>query len=373
MTNKPLPIWDLEIRVFHWLLAAFVAGAWLTIEVGPPDLLYLHEVFGFAIGALIVFRFFWGLFGSTHMRFASFVRGPGAVLAHLKSLAQGKPQRFLGHNPAGGLMIAALLLVLAGVVASGAAAMGGFDKTGPLAPYLTFAQGQQAKEVHEFLVNLLLVLAGVHVAGVLLESLLLKENLIRSMLHGRKALHDGDIGPKGGERKPLKPAAVILATLTVAGIFLAGLYSSLQPAKGIPALAQNPVYNKECGACHTAHHPSLLPSSSWMLVMAGLKNHFGDDAELPEAKRQEIESWLVKSADLGWDSKAGQRIPASLKPEEPLRITQSGFWSRKHRHISDSAFKSKLVGGKANCQACHVDALRGTFHRTGIAIPEELE
>lgn len=373
MSNKPVSVWDIEIRVFHWLLAGSVAGAWLSIEFGPPALLGLHEIFGFAVGILLVFRLFWGLLGSTHMRFSSFVRGPVSVIKQLKSLALGKPQRYLGHNPAGGAMVVVLLIVLLGVALSGVATMGGYDKTGPLAHFLTFAQGSQAKEVHESLVNLLLILTGVHIAGVLLESLFLKENLTRSMLHGRKLVHAEAIGPKGGERKALKPVAVIFAGLIVTALGLATLNFSLKPALGIPPLAHNPLYAKECGACHTAHHPSLLPSSSWKLVMAGLKDHFGEDAQLPADKRQEIENWLVKSADLGWDSKAGQRIPATLKPEEPLRITQSGFWSRKHHEIPDAVFKSKLVGGKANCQACHVDALRGTFYRTGIAIPEELE
>jgi cytochrome b len=373
MTNKPIHVWDIEIRLFHWLLLFCVAGAWLSIQVGPPALLGVHEVFGFAIGAMLIFRFFWGLSGSRYMRFSSFVRGPGAILNHLKSLLSGKPLRFVGHNPAGGAMIVALLLVLLGVVLSGIATMGGFDKSGPLAPFLTFAQGRQAKEVHEVLTNLLLVLAGLHVAGVLLESLLLKENLIRSMIHGRKEAHPDAIEPPGPPKPDRRALAVVLASLAVAGLGLSILNLSMKPALGVPALAIIPDYVKECGTCHTAHHPSLLPASSWKLVMTGLNDHFDDTATVLEPKRTELENWLVKSADLGWDTKAGQLIPSTLKPEEPLRITQSRFWERKHRKIPDAVFKSKLVGGKSNCLACHVDAVRGGFQRTGIAIPEELE
>ncbi|MDK9721727.1 MAG: cytochrome b/b6 domain-containing protein [Rhodospirillales bacterium] len=372
MTNKPIHVWDIEIRVFHWLLLASVAGAWLIIQIGPPAWLGLHEALGFAIGALLVFRFFWGLFGSEHMRFSGFVRGPGPVLAHLKSLFSGKPLRFVGHNPAGGAMIVSLLLVLLGVCLSGVATMGGFDKAGPLAPFLTFAQGRQAKEIHETLTNLLLVLAGLHVAGVLLESILLKESLIGSMIHGKKQPHAESLGAAGEPKTPRSAVAVILSSLIVAGLGLTMLNLSLQPALGVPALGIPPIYVKECGSCHTAHHPSLLPSSSWKLIMADLGDHFGDDATLPQDKGREIGDWLVKGADLGWDTKAGQRIPASLKTEEPLRITKSAFWERRHRKIPENVFKTKLVGGKANCQACHVDAVRGGFKRGGIAIPEEI-
>ncbi|MBF0269399.1 MAG: cytochrome b/b6 domain-containing protein [Alphaproteobacteria bacterium] len=373
MTNKPALVWDIEIRIFHWLLLAFVVGAWLTVEVGPPSLLGLHEVLGFGIGAMLVFRLFWGLFGSWHQRFTSFVRGPVTVLSHLKSLLSGKPQRFVGHNPAGGVMIVALLVVLLGVVASGIATMGGFDKAGPLAPYLTFAQGRQAKEIHELLVNILLVLAGLHVAGVILESVLLKENLIRSMIHGRKEAHPAAVVPPGEAPIARPGLAAVLASLVVASLGSTMFYSSLKPALGVPMLGHNPQYVKECGACHTPHHPSLLPSSSWKLVMAGLSDHFGDDASLTEGNRQELESWLVKSSELGWDTKAGQRIPATLKADDPMRITASVFWERRHRKIPEPVFKSKLVGGKANCQACHVDAVRGGFSPLGIAIPEEIK
>lgn len=372
MTNKPIHVWDIEIRFFHWLLAAGVAGAWLSIQAGPPGMLTLHEILGFAIGIMLVFRFFWGLLGGQHTRFSGFVRGPRAVIGHLKSLLSGRPQRFIGHNPAGSAMIVVLLLLLLGVVLSGIAVMGGYEKSGPLSPFLTFAQGVQAREIHETLVNILLVLVGLHVAGVLLETVLLKENLVRSMLHGRKDPHLDAIGSATPGAAARPALAISLAAVVVAGASWAGLQFALMPAKGVPSLGHNPVYAKECGACHTPHHPSLLPASSWRLVMANLQDHFGDDASLPEDKRQAIETWLAGSSNLGWDTKAGQRIPATLKPDQPMRITESAFWTRRHRDIPENVFKSKLVGGKANCQACHVDAARGAFSRGGIAIPEEI-
>jgi cytochrome b len=373
MTNKPIKVWDVEIRLFHWALLFCVAGAWASEELGPPDLLPLHEVFGFSIGVLLIFRFFWGLLGTQHMRFSGFVRGPGAVINHLKSLASGKPLRFIGHNPAGGAMIVALLVVLLGVVLSGIATMGGFDKSGPLAPFLTFAQGRQAKEVHETLVNLLLILAALHVGGILLESLLLKENLIRSMIHGKKEAHDDAIGPAVGEITPRPALAVVISCVVVGALGLTVFNLSMLPAKGVPQVAILPDYVKECGSCHTAHHPSLLPSSAWKELMGNLYDHFGDTATVLEPKRGTIEAWLVKSSELEWDTKAAVRVRATLKPEEPLRITQSGFWQRMHRKIPDAVFKSKLVGGKPNCQSCHVDAVRGGFQRGGIAIPEEIK
>ncbi|TAN59251.1 MAG: hypothetical protein EPN26_00205 [Rhodospirillales bacterium] len=373
MSNERIKVWDIEIRIFHWLLLASVAGAWLTMQFGPPSLLAAHEILGFTVAVLLVFRLFWGLLGTEHMRFAGFVRGPKAIINHLKSLTSGNPLRFIGHNPAGGAMIAVLLLVLLGIVVTGVAAMGGFDKSGPLAPFLTFAQGRAAREIHGFLTNLLLVLVGVHVAGVLLETVLLKENLIGSMWHGMKPSHEDAQGSAVPQPVARPATATLLAVLLTAAAGGAGVWLSLLPPLGIPQWSMNPNYAKECGACHTPHHPSLLPSASWQKVMAGLDDHFGDDATLPEARRQELEDWLIRSTELGWDTKAGQRIPATLKPEAPMRITQATFWERRHRRIPEATFKTKNVGGKANCKACHVDAAQGRFSKLGIAIPEEIK
>ncbi|MBF0168233.1 MAG: cytochrome b/b6 domain-containing protein [Alphaproteobacteria bacterium] len=373
MSNKNIHVWDVEIRVFHWLLLISVAGAWLTIQFGPPGMLTLHEILGFAVGILLIFRFFWGFLGSEHMRFAGFVRGPRDVLAHMKSLLTGNPLRFIGHNPAGGAMIIVLLLVLAGIVVTGIMAKGGFDKTGPLAHYLTFAQGRAAREVHGILVNILLGLVGIHVAGVLLETFLLKENLIASMWHGMKPSHEDAQGAALPQPLARPATATLLAVLLTAAVGGAGVWLSLLPPLGVPQLAMDPSYVKECGSCHTPHHPSLLPSASWRLVMGGLDDHFGDDATLSEAKRQELENWLVSSTELGWDTKPGQRIPSTLKPDAPMRITQAKYWERRHRDIPEATFKTKSVGGKANCKSCHVDAAQGRFSKLGIAIPEEIK
>ncbi|MFN3525382.1 MAG: cytochrome b/b6 domain-containing protein, partial [Paracoccus sp. (in: a-proteobacteria)] len=155
MTDR-VRVWDVFVRLFHWSLVALIAGVWLTAE-GPKA---LHEQLGYAIAGLIAARVVWGLIGPRHARFADFIRGPRAVLAYLRDLRAGREHRYLGHNPAGGAMIAALLLAVAGTAL-----------TGWLQTTDAFWGSSAMEEVHEVLATLILVLAGLHVAGVLVESL----------------------------------------------------------------------------------------------------------------------------------------------------------------------------------------------------------
>ena len=106
--SERVAVWDGFVRLFHWSLVILIAGDWLTAD-GPK---LWHEAMGYAVAALVAARLVWGFVGRRHARFGDFVRGPRAVLAYLRALRAGREPRYLGHNPAGGAMIVALLLVL---------------------------------------------------------------------------------------------------------------------------------------------------------------------------------------------------------------------------------------------------------------------
>lgn len=175
MTDE-VPVWDGFVRLFHWSLVALVALAWLTADHGKR----LHEWSGHAIAGLIVLRLVWGFVGSRHARFGDFLCGPRVVAGYLRDLLAGRERRYLGHNPAGGAMIVALLAVIAATVV-----------TGWLQISDAFWGSQRLEDIHEALATLVLVLVGLHVAGVVFESRRHGENLLRAMLTGRKPRHAG--------------------------------------------------------------------------------------------------------------------------------------------------------------------------------------
>ena len=164
--------WDPVVRVFHWGLAAAVFIALMSDEDRA-----LHEAAGYAALALILVRILWGFLGPRHARFSSFVRSPDAVLAYLKEVAGLRARRYLGHNPAGGVMI---LLLLAMVATAGI--------SGWLSETDRFFGVAWVEDLHRASANALIALIAFHVAGVVFSSVMHGENLVRAMITGRKAL-----------------------------------------------------------------------------------------------------------------------------------------------------------------------------------------
>lgn len=199
-------IWDPLVRIFHWSLVAAVAVAWLTADEWQTK----HEVAGYTVAGLVAFRLVWGLVGSRYARFAQFLKGPGKTLAYVGDMARGRERRYLGHNPAGAAMVVALLVTLSGTAFTGWLLA---DETRlailPAMPAIVAPawadegdgeQGQRGdvenalEEVHEALANAILLLAALHVGGVVLASLRHRENLARAMVTGAKrAPGPGDI------------------------------------------------------------------------------------------------------------------------------------------------------------------------------------
>jgi cytochrome b len=206
-----IQVWDRFVRLSHWTIAAGFFVAYFA-----EDVLTLHVWAGYAVGVVVVLRIMWGLVGPRHARFVDFLYQPSEVIAYLRDLFTFRARRCLGHSPAGGAMVVALLLGLLATVGSGLVLYAVADNAGPLAGIVASAPtdpnaatlyaeggaesdeprvyeaggsgagGEFWKETHEVLANLMLVLIALHVAGVLLASYVHRENLVRAMITGAK-------------------------------------------------------------------------------------------------------------------------------------------------------------------------------------------
>jgi cytochrome b len=161
------------------MVAAF-AGAWASAESEQWRL--VHVTLGYTIAGLVGFRLVWGLIGSRHARFASFVSAPRAVAGYLLGILRGRPQHYTGHNPAGALAIVVLLGLAVLVAASGFAIYSDIGDD-----FLPDSLADAVAEAHAAAATLMLAIVGVHVAGVLVSSWLHGENLVAAMVSGRKA------------------------------------------------------------------------------------------------------------------------------------------------------------------------------------------
>ncbi len=362
-----LRVWDMPTRLFHWSLVLCVTTALVTGYVTPEWWMGTHLAAGYAIVALLAFRLVWAFFGPEYSRLVSMVRSVRKLHVHLRGLIMLRPPHYMGHNPAGSLMIMALFAVLCVLVITGLMVQGGEEMQGPLAAVIEYAASKTARRVHELLALALMAMIAAHVAGVLVEGRLLRIPLIRGMITGWLPVPANEPVPAPRPARPWR-AATALAGLVIpvaAGL----LWLSSLPGPRVPvAEAPNAAHAKECGACHEPYHPSLLPRASWAAMMAGLGDHFGEDASLPAPAAAEIAAYLDRNAAEAIDSEASNRFLA-VSPQEPLRIAATPYWRATHREIADAVFAAPPVSGKAHCSACHSDALTGRFDDQFIAMP----
>jgi cytochrome b len=172
-------VWDPLVRIFHWSLVASFATAWFTSSSRDET----HQWIGLIAAALVAFRLLWGFVGSPYARFAQFVRSPRVIFSYIIDIFKNREARYLGHNPAGGMMVLALLFGVSGTAFTG---------------YLMTTDawyGEDSMQITHsvFAYGVVLLLVG-HIGGVILASVRHKENLVRAMVTGNKTqLQDGDV------------------------------------------------------------------------------------------------------------------------------------------------------------------------------------
>ena len=194
--ENTIRVWDISVRIFHWSLVIAFTIAYLTGE--ESDL--IHAYAGYVVLALLCYRVVWGIIGSRHARFSSFLFSPSDIANYLKNVMGGTAKRYLGHNPAGSVMVFVLLISLSIATWTGLE-LYAIEGKGPLANNVltvidtAHANGDEHREssgeefweeLHEVASNFTLVMVFLHILGVLFSGKLHKENLVIAMVTGRK-------------------------------------------------------------------------------------------------------------------------------------------------------------------------------------------
>jgi cytochrome b len=212
-------VWDLPVRVTHWLLLAAVSGSWVSAELSG-DAFRWHEYCGYTVLVLVTFRLLWGLVGTRHARFASFLRGPRAILDYLRRLRS--PARYrpsIGHNPLGGWVVLVMLTLLLGQALTGLFANDEVANTGPLYGWVSGAHSDALTRLHHRIFHILQFVVGLHITAVLLYLLVRHDNLVWPMLSGRKPAAEVPAGEEiHGSRLGL---ALLLVALLAAALAVA--------------------------------------------------------------------------------------------------------------------------------------------------------
>ena len=234
MSTQRIPLWDLPIRLFHWLLAAAIAAAVITANIGGNAMVW-HGRIGLFIAGLIVFRLVWGLIGPTYARFSTFLPTPGSIGAYLRGQWRG-----IGHNPLGSLSVLGLLLMVAVQVGTGLFANDDIAFRGPLFDLVGKDTSDLLTRVHRIAINLLMTLIALHLAAIAFYAHVKKDNLVKPMIDGWKEadadIHDVHTIRGGG------PAALTVALLLAAASVFAASGAWMPAPEPPPAQQQAPAW-----------------------------------------------------------------------------------------------------------------------------------
>lgn len=368
-STRPVLVWDLPTRIFHWTLVACFFSALAT---GDSDRFRdLHVFFGYVVLGLICFRIFWGLAGSRYARFKAFPCDPRAAMTYAAEVIAARAQRYVGHNPAGSvaiylLLALALVICVVGIVVLGAEESQGIFRTLSNRPLGDFAKG-----LHESLAWLMFAVVGAHIGGVVIESVVHRENLAKAMFTGRKVAN-ADEGI-GSNHQWL--ALVLLTCVASSSLWL--IHWRLTDIPGLQnlpyvgrQLPDNTTWRESCGNCHGPFHPTLLPARSWAAQLDRPDDHFGLAWQFDAKRLAEIRTFLMRNSAETEMTEAAYRINRSIPADvTPLRITETPFWIEKHSKIDNATWSSPAVHSKSACQACHRDAMYGTFDDAAIRLP----
>lgn len=347
-------------RFYHIFLILCFFFAFLLFDA--RQYFYFHAVFGLLFFVGVIVRVIWGFVGTRYSRFKDFEFE--GVFEYLRSIL-GQKRHFIGHNPASSYAIILMLTlgILLGV--SGLLLWGASQQKGIFAN-LYFSYLDFLKPFHNFVAYALLIVVLVHICGAMIDKFYNKFDSINSMISGYKLTQkDESIHLNIFQRVFFLVSVVFVAAFFVYIINPKNVLLNSYPVpKFTLDISAYELYKKECGSCHIAYTPYLLPQKAWVNLMSELENHFGDDASLDDDDFKQISAFLNAHSTEQYNT----RFKANLANEnlDEIAITQYKFYKNAHKDLDDELFKQPKVRSRANCGFCHKDAELGFFGKSDI-------
>ena len=212
--HLPMPIWDIPIRLFHWLLVLLIGFMWVS---GKQGWLEYHMLAGYAILSLLVFRVVWGFIGSDTARFLFFLKSPIEAVRHLLHITKREPDTEIGHNAAGGWMVVGMLALLFAQVFTGMGANDDISVEGPLSRMVGKDWSDWLTGRHHFLFKIIQIVVALHILAIVAYAILKRHDLVRPMITGKKRMPGAMQAPR--MMSPILAAVVwIIAALLVTGL-----------------------------------------------------------------------------------------------------------------------------------------------------------
>ena len=363
-------VWPIGTRIIHWMMALSFTTAFITSFY--EDLLHNHVALGFIFLIIIIYRTIWGFIGPRYATFNTFKLSLPALKHYFVEKIQNRWRQIpAGHNPASSWFTIWALGVGTIIVASGLLLYGVQEAKG----FFRFLNSDFSQYmglldlIHKYATYLFAFWVFLHITGVLIEQFWHKTGMVFSMINGYKKTQ--------GEDTQIKPFlsffayTTILIAIVTYFFILSSNYNFLTMQKYTNVYYEDvhPIYHKECGECHSAYSPFLLPKKSWEKVLGKLDNHFGEkitEANITKSEQLSIKEFLLANSAESSTREVSVKIMDSLGDRRPKAITKTPYWRERHKDIPKSAYKDKDIKDKSNCKACHRDFEYGNLDDMNI-------
>ena len=374
-------VWPIYTRIIHWLIASSFTFAFIFSL--QENLLNLHVAVGIIFGLMLVYRIIWGFVGTKYAKLNTLKLSLAELKFYFIEKVRNRWREIpAGHNPASSWYTVIVLVVGSIISITGLLLYGIQEGKG----YLGFLNDDYYMymdilfDIHKYASYFVLVWAVIHIVGVLIEQFYHKTNMVFAMITGYKKAKGED--SKIGKYK---------SGLTYLFLFMSALVFFVSTdGRNNPFVAskykqhdykhESFTYYTECGACHHPYPPFMLPTSSWLRVKEGLKNHFGEEIS-PIMKKGEnrisindqtvIFNYLVENSADKSTREVSVKVMKSLSGARGRKsITKIQYWKDTHANIPNYIFKSQKVKRKSNCFACHKNFEKGILEDIDIKIPK---
>lgn len=366
-------VWPLCTRIIHWIIATSFFLSFITSFY--HTLFQWHLAFGFIFGIVLLFRLIWGFVGPNYATFKTFKLSLNELQYYFIEKVQNRWRKIhAGHNAASSWFTLIVLGLGSWIVLSGLLLQGVQEASGIFsslnAEYFHFSSSLLI--FHELLSYALFIWALIHIVGVLIEQFYHKTHMLFAMITGYKKA-EGKDAKVSMVRHLFAYSAIVWSMVTLYGVATSHdtfLTKSLFEKRDFKA--ENETFYEKCSTCHKLYPPFMLPQDSWVRLMDGLENHFGErigEQNITQSEQINIKAYLLSQSAENSTHKLAFKTLESLGDMRPISMSKVPYWRETHKGIDKSIYKSLHVKAASNCFACHEDLEYGILENRRIHIP----
>lgn len=367
-------VWPLCTRIIHWIIATSFFLSFLTSF--NHTWFQWHLAFGFIFGIVLLFRLIWGIVGPNYATFKTFTLNFKELQNYFVEKVQNRWRKIhAGHNAASSWFTLIVLGLGSWIVLSGLLLQGTQEASGIFSGLNRhyFYWSSSLLIVHKILSYLLFIWAIIHITGVLIEQFYHKTQMLFAMITGYKKA-EGKDAEVSIVRHLFAYSAIVLSIVT---LYCVGTQHDTFLTKSLfekrDFKAENGLFYEKCSKCHKLYPPFMLPHDSWVRLMDGLDNHFGEkitEQNITTNEQMDIKAYLLDHSAEHSSHKLAFKTLESLGEMRPISMSKVPYWRETHKGIDKSIYKSLHVKAASNCFACHEDFEYGILENRRIHIPQ---